>query len=137
MTLGTRIRHETIYQVTIQLNCMQIINLFEQRPGQGSQAGTNFHDMLARLRIEAPDNAVDNTLVMQEILTKALACNVFHLYVPLCAGHGDGHLQCFKQAASVNLASAGKRQGGTMIDRGADKWQAECDVDCLTKAGML
>jgi flagellar hook-length control protein FliK len=61
-------------QIAIQLDDVKIAaGSLKQGFSQRAQSGTNFHQSFAGQRMNAGDNSMDDTGVMQEILAKTFA----------------------------------------------------------------
>ena len=64
-------------QVPVQLDHMQMRDLFQQGIGQGAPARPDFHQGVARLQAQGANHAVDQIAVVQEVLAKAFTGAVF------------------------------------------------------------
>src|SRR5690606_4610993 len=84
------------YQVKVKFNDIQPRAAVQQTLGQGTLARTDFHQMLAGTRINAPQDAMNHARIMQKILAKALACAV------LVFGHqGSSRLRLHAAGATL------------------------------------
>jgi len=82
----TRITLEACDEVTVQFYCMQVINLLQQWPGERTQTGADFNDTFSFLRAKVRKDSIYYTLIMQEVLAKAFAGNVFDIRPPAAYG---------------------------------------------------
>jgi hypothetical protein len=60
-------------QITVNLDHAQALQRLRQRSGQGREARTNFHHIIDRPRANRTDDLVDDGLIFQKVLSKALA----------------------------------------------------------------
>jgi hypothetical protein len=63
-------------QITVKLDHRQGAAQLAQWHRQGTQAGANLHHGFAGARVDGPSDAVDDGVVGQEVLAKALAGDV-------------------------------------------------------------
>ena len=69
---------QTLDQVAVEFNHMQLLQRLQQQARHGSQAGTDLDHRIIRLRVDGADDVVKYALVGQEVLAETLAWNVFH-----------------------------------------------------------
>ena len=55
---------------------MQVRQAFEQRLGEGAEAGADLDDDIGRLRMNGVDDGVDDAVVNEEVLAEAFAGGV-------------------------------------------------------------
>lgn len=78
----TGIPLEACDEVAVQFYCMQLINLLQQWPGESAETGAYFNDTFSLLWTKISEDSIDYMLIMQKILTKAFAGNVFDITLP-------------------------------------------------------
>ena len=69
-------------QIAVQLNHGQAAKPLHQGLGQCSKTRANFNHKLPRTRVDSQDYGVNNAVVCQKMLPKALARDVFHITPP-------------------------------------------------------
>jgi hypothetical protein len=63
-------------QVTVDLDCMEMVNALDQRAGQRAKPGADFDYPVIPPRCDRVDDARDDTAVRQEVLAEAFAGDV-------------------------------------------------------------
>jgi hypothetical protein len=60
-------------QITVKFYDIQLTTMFKQRQRQGPLSGANFDQMVLWIRRNGCDNALNNLIIMEEMLTKTFA----------------------------------------------------------------
>ena len=68
--IGCEFRGEARRQIPIDLNHREAPGALEQRPRQRTQARADLHQVVARMRIDGGDDAIDVMAVDQEVLAE-------------------------------------------------------------------
>ena len=66
-------------QVAVQLDHVHLLQVAQQLLRHGAQAGADLDHGIVRLRPDGGRDVVEDEAVMQEVLAKAFAGNVFHI----------------------------------------------------------
>ena len=126
-------------EVAVDLDGIEATGGFEQRRGERAMAGADLHQCVAGPRSDGLDDAVYDPRVVQEMLAETLAgehhrrsaaaavavVRAGDVGGPSAPSHEvSGERDGGAQAAGVGAASAGERERGAVVDRGAQHGKA-------------